>query len=136
MTPRIVSEFCRLVDENASESAQALRARINQVSKRFENASESQTHLKASDTHQSASKTHLNESKKHQDIDTAPDTAPRCGSNGEHASMHATTDKVVDRSTYVKIHINTRVYDELTKCQVVRCRLTRLLGVHVLLECI
>ena len=27
------------------------------------------------------------------------------------------------------------VYDELTKSQVVRCRKTRLLGVHVLIEC-
>ena len=29
----------------------------------------------------------------------------------------------------VKIYINTRIYDELIKCQVVRCSKTRSLGV-------
>eukprot|EP01048_Picozoa_sp_COSAG05_P039907 COSAG05_NODE_20133_length_282_cov_1.688525_1_plen_80_part_01 len=33
--------------------------------------------------------------------------------------------------TRVKIYIYTRIYDELTKCQVVRCRKTRSLGVQL-----
>ena len=54
------------------------------------------------------------------------DSALECGDNGGHAlRMKGSSNWPVWR------YKNTIIYDELTKCQVVRCRRTRSLGVQL-----
>ena len=58
------------------------------------------------------------------------DSAQMCGGNGEHVSLHALWMKGSFTWPMWR-YINTRIYDELTKCQVVRGRKTRFLGVQL-----
>ena len=55
--------------------------------------------------------------------------------NGEHAASHALMEYSGHLIDLCEDILALWIYDELTKSQVVRCRETRLLGVHVLIEC-